>query len=154
MHLILSHYTLGSWTLRPLFLCFLMCSCICSSSSAVYKDSTYFPCIQWWMSFTQDLCTRVNWTVTIHHEYILSLQSLVFCFIKIYINYLHYFFSGSITCKIPVFKALLFKLISLPFCIISGDVSDPNSFSWDSMCMCPHDKLIYWIFSIKTGTTD
>lgn len=35
VHLILSHYTLGSRTLRPLFLHFLMCSCICSSSSAV-----------------------------------------------------------------------------------------------------------------------
>ena len=33
--------------------------------------------------------------------------------------------------------------LSLPFCIISGDVSDPNSFSWDSVFMCPHDKLIY-----------
>lgn len=46
-------------------------------------DSTHFPCIQWWMSFTQDLCTRIKWTTTIHHENILSLQSLVVCFIWI-----------------------------------------------------------------------
>ena len=42
------------------FFSLLMHSCICPSSSAVYKDLTNFPFIQWWMPFTQDLCTRIK----------------------------------------------------------------------------------------------